>query len=244
MIERDRRLSKRFAFGYAKPTRIRRDTRAAYRPRHLRWDVFQATLCHFLDRTLDAAPVDDPRRRLREFLALLHLRASMLPEAIMKRLGVFDARADLLRAIEEAFPVLPLDGRPVGEAVLDDERAFREVTPAEIDAARTQAEVHDWRRITKAEIGRAFAENSVYPWLDESSWPFYLPAFISHALRHPASRCEDSTRQTVVELLAKPVTYPTDDAQLRVLRAFLRFVAADEPWCRWVSEQTELISKC
>lgn len=243
MIERDRRLSKRLAFGYAKPTRIRHETRTAYRPRHLRWDVFQATLCHFIERTLDDAPVGDTRRRLRELLARLHLRASMLPEALTRRLGIFEERADLLHAIKAAFPVLPLAGRPVGEAVLDDERAFREVTPAEIASARSQAEVHDWRRITKAEVERAFAQNSVYPWLDGSSWPFYLPAFLSHALRRPASRCEGSTVQTVAALLAKPVTYPTDDAQVRVLRAFLRFVAADEPWCTWVSKHAEVVSR-
>ncbi len=243
LIERDRRLSKRLAFGYAKPTRIRADTRRVYWPRHLSWEVFRATLGHFIERTLRETPGHDTQRRLREFLAMLHLRASMLPEALARQLGVLEERAALLRAIEAAFPALPLVGRPLGEAVLDDERAFREVTTAETDVARSQAEVHDWRRISDAELGQAFAQNSVCPWLDGSSWPFYLPAFLSHALRNPASRCEGSTRQTVVALLARTATYPTDDAQLEVLRAFLRFVAADVPWFRWAGEHADVLSK-
>jgi hypothetical protein len=233
MSEADRRLLKLFARAYAEPESVSRASlkRSLRRWHNKPWFLQDDALTHFVVTTMAATPGDETRRRLRDLLKKLHRRPSMCADEVQSSLGVCEARDAVLRAIQNAFPSGPLVGRPLGEAVLDDEKGFREVREAEIEAARTAAEKLDWRNIPEGEIARAFAMNSVYIWIDGTSWPFYLPAFLCYALHDPGGyNCKYNTVQAVLDLpLADTMRRWTSDQRVAIAR-FIQFVAADEPW--------------
>ncbi|MCP3141853.1 DUF6714 family protein [Pyxidicoccus xibeiensis] len=230
MPESDPHLLDLFSRAFTEPGLARGEGRHLLRPGDMPWEVFEATLAHFVERTMAETPGAETRRRLRDLLSDLHLRPSLFSDELMRGLGVHEARASVLRAIHEAFAPAPLVGRPLGEAVLDDEKAFREVPEAQLAQARATAETLDWRRVSDGEIERAFELNSVYLWLDDSARSFYLPAFRSYALHHPAGRCEGFTLLALLEPSPPDAMNRWSHAQRRAIARFFEFVAADQPW--------------
>jgi len=233
MPEADRRLLKLLAQAYTEPESVSRASleRSLRRWHDGPWFLRDDALTHFVVTTMAATPRDETRGRLRDLLGKLHLRPSLCSDEVQRTLGVGEARDAVRRAIQDAFPPSPLVGRPLGEAVLDDEKAFRTVSEAEIEAVRTAAEKLDWRNIPGGEIARAFVMNSVYIWIDGSSWPFYLPAFLCYSLHAPGGYgCEYHTIQAVLGLsLAETMRRWTSEQRVAIAR-FIQFVAADEPW--------------
>ena len=239
MGEVDLQLLALFARAYDEPDFLQGEDRSLVAPRNITWDVYETTLAHFIDRTAAAAPNEETRLRLRALLAGLRLRPALLPEESMRSLGIYETRAAALCTLCDAFPAAPLVGRPLGEAVLDDEKAFRVVPPSELAAARSSAETLDWRKIPNTEIERAFQINSVYIWLDASSWPFYVPAFLAYSLRHPASQCELHSLLTFLESPPASVIQRWSPDQRRAIALFLAFVADDQPWDSLIIERRE-----
>jgi len=236
MAEPDERLLALYERAYDDPSLIRQRGRAAFWPRQLTGAGYEATLLTFLKRVLLASPTEETRRRLRSLLADLHLRPSISGGDVMHLLGVRERWDDVLRAVHDAFSPGPLVGRCLGEALLDDERAFREVPAHELEAVRAAAETFDWRRIPGAEIERAFQMSSVYIWLDASAWPFYLPAFLSYSLHNPGGQCEYHTLTTLLDTPAADAARRWSAEQRSAIASFLLFVADDEPWESWAAE--------
>jgi hypothetical protein len=205
------------------------------------WEHYLTTFAYFVSGALAAAPGDATRRRLRAALISLHLRPGLLGDEIANLLGVDEERAAVRRLIHEAFPPGPLVGRPLLEALLDDEKAFREVPEAEIEAARASAEKLDWRQIPGSEIDHAFRTNSVYIWLDGSSFPFYVPAFLCHALRGGWS-VEHATLSSFLAYTEDGMRRWWTRKQRRAIAAYLQYVADDDPLDSTIVSHRETIA--
>lgn len=242
MPDADPSLLELLAQAFSEPGLIQRHGRRLLRPLDMPWEVFEDTLTRFVEVTVAEDPSEETRRRLRSLLADLHVRPSLLSQALMQGLGVHDIRASVLRCIHAAFPPTPLVGRPLGEAVLEDERAFRVVLEAEVEAVRASAETRDWRKLPEVEIERAFEKTSVYLWLDDSAWSFYVPAFLSHALHHPAGQCEFFTLLTFLELSPSDAMGRWTHDQRHAIAWFLAFVSDDQPWSRLLLEHRDSLA--
>jgi len=137
-------------------------------------------------------------------------------------------RAGLIERIRSAFPVEPLLGNSLGEVLL---RADYQPEGEAHARARAASETQDWKRVSDKEIRRAFQGCTVFSYLYYVSWPFYLPAFMTYALRHPVSDCERWTMEAIVGSVGRgqfpPEPAAWTEEQGRSVAGFVAFVASD-----------------
>lgn len=100
---------------------------------------------------------------------------------------------DLIQKLEEVFPSYGLDGGvSLRQALLDDEWASD--NPSKMQEAYQADITHDWKAIPAEELDAFFDSFSVFTYLDDKGWRYYLPAALRHSLRYPDSNCEFYTR--------------------------------------------------
>lgn len=191
-----------------------------------------ATYTTFIQSVLPALDgvFSDPRpTEIRMLFARLGIRCQLLASSAQRRLGIPKVRDALVDDIRSAFPAEPLLGNSLGEVLL---QADYQSTLELYSRARASNQNQDWRRIPDEEIQRAFQGCTVFTYLHYASWPFYLPAFMTYALRHPASDCEHWTVDAIVCSLEREGQLPPQLAawtmdQGRSVRRFIDFVTMD-----------------
>lgn len=191
----------------------------------------EATYTTFIERVLplkEGVLGDPGPTEIRALFTRLEIRCHLLAKRAQRRLGIPKVRAAVIDRIRSAFPVVPLAGNSLGEVL---EQADYQPAIEAFARARAASETQDWTRIPDKEIRRAFQSCTVFTYLYYASWPFYLPACMTYALRHPASACERWTMEAVIGSVGKgqfpppPVEWTVE--QGRSVTAFVAFVAAD-----------------
>jgi len=189
-----------------------------------------ASYTTFIEGVLPAAEgaFGDPRpTEIRNLFARLGIRCQLLAKRAQRRLGIPKVRDALIDSIRSAFPVEPLRGNSLGEVIL---RADYQPEGEAHARARAASETQDWTRIPEAEIQRAFQCCTVFSYLYYASWPFYLPAFMTYALRDPVSPCEHWTLDAIVGSVAsgeQPKLAAWTREQGRSVMGFIAFVTSD-----------------
>ena len=217
---------------YADPSQGPSEIYAYFRRNgHLLGGDIDATYTTFIQSVLPASEgvFSDPRpTEIRALFARLGIRCQLLAKSAQRRLGIPAVRAALVDQIRLAFPVNPLLGNSLGEVL---EQADYQPAGEAYARARAASETQDWTRVSGKEIQRAFQGCTVFTYLYYASWPFYLPAFMTYALRHPVSACEQWTMEAIVGSVGKGQFPPEPAAwtveQGRSVTAFVAFVASD-----------------
>lgn len=137
----------------------------------------------------------------------------------------------LIREIEQAFPSRDLDGGiSMTQALLDDD--YEGDDAAKMSAAYKADVTHDWKEIPIDDIDQLFSGFSVFVYLDQKGWAYYLPAALRASLKHPASLCEFYTR---ISLLPND----KEDRAMGAEHIVTRFVN----WLALTAEQTRAIAR-
>ena len=217
---------------HADPSRGPSEIRAYFRRNGgLLGGEIEATHTTFIESVLPAAEgvFSDPHpTEIRALFARLGIRCQLLAKSAQRRLGIPKVRDGVIDRIRSAFPVEPLRGNSLGEVL---EQADYQPAAEAFVRARAASETEDWTRIPDKEIRCAFQGCTVFTYLHYASWPFYLPAFMTYALRHPVSACEEWTMEAIVGSIGKgqfpppPVAWTLD--QGRSVAGFVAFVVSD-----------------
>ena len=100
---------------------------------------------------------------------------------------------ELIHELERAFPARGLDGGvSLRQALLLDDWED-ENSPRMRDAYQEDV-THDWRAIPELDLDECFNSFSVFTYLDDKGWQYYLPAALRRSLKDAESRCEFYTR--------------------------------------------------
>lgn len=101
-------------------------------------------------------------------------------------------KESLLHLIEEAFPLEPLGaGISLRQAIADDEAPWEGMS-AEIWATAYARDVtSNWRMVPDEDLQWAFSQFSLFTYLDEAGYRYYLPAVMHCAVRDPLSQCSE-----------------------------------------------------
>lgn len=93
----------------------------------------------------------------------------------------------LVGQIEAAYPSIALEaGISLRQALLDDDW---EDSPEALRSARAEDVVDDWKNIPDSDLEEAFLACSVFTYLDDAGYRFYLPAALRLAVRDPFGEC-------------------------------------------------------
>ena len=134
---------------------------------------------------------------------------------------------ELITEIEKAFPPRDLDGGiSLRQALLEDDWEYDDL--AKMQEAYAYDITHDWRAIPAEELDAFFNSFSVFTYLDNKGYQYYLPAVLRHSIRNPDSDCSfylclDFLKHDVdIEQLVKYLSISPE--QSRVITKTLLFI--------------------
>ena len=138
--------------------------------------------------------------------------------------------ASLLSVIAKAFPVQPIPEITVRQAQLSDQGISREISQAEWEAEGVKDRGLTWPEIPDETI---VACDAALSHLDEEGFVYYLPAFLSYAVRHMSSGIVDSNWMAMNFTIFAVTNFSNygvgrlkrlNDAQIGSVIEFLQFV--------------------
>ena len=127
------------------------------------------------------------------FVDILNWGVGILASAIARHGRWREFRPALDRELELAFGGYGLEGGiSLSQAYLEDD--YLSDDKEAMDKAYAKDTTHDWRAIPAVELESAFGGMSIFTYLDDRGWKYYLPAVMRAVLRNPNSECEFYTR--------------------------------------------------